>query len=825
MNLQYIIWLGFLLLFSACSSTKFLQDDERLLVENKVNIIAEQKITNKAYLKYELSTKAQQQPNSRFFFIPREWLYYKSIDTSRTINRMVSKRLAEPPVIFEEEKMDYSAKRMALFMKERGYYNAEVVTSTKILPDNKRLSVIYDIYPKQQYFIDTITYFSRDTAIQKLLSANSNNRFLKQGVPGSIELYNKEVKRIVSYLRNEGYAEFNARYIRDLIADSSDSLNMRLMLEVMPPAKGRQHQKFTVGNITVFPNYEPLDSIAFVTDSIHPIHEPKSPITYVRDTLIEDIHFMLTNERNYIYPSTLLREITLRSGQVYDLSKQNQMYEGLSSLGVFRDVLIRPQIDSVVDTIINYNIFLTRSEPISVGPDIDASYSNQYNTSNNRLNLVGLETRLSLDVRNAFRRAELLSSNLSLELEFDIFNNFKLNTVDIGVQEGLDIPRFIDYLKLWSLFKPKAREAKLYDFLYQNATTRIGLNYNFLRQQNFYAYQLLNGTFGFDTQFAGKNRLIVNHIGIDYFNPRDIDENFQEVLDANPFLERSFGDQLFTGFLFRQINYFYKNVPNRYGRSFVVNLNLELSGLEVELANVIYNQFALEPQVFKIGDTDFSRFVRGEIEFSFNNVFDPAHSLAFRTNIGIGSPFGGSTDVPYVEQFFIGGPNSIRAFAAREIGPGAYCSADVHGASCGEDTDVENNNIPFYQTGTVKLEANLEYRFDVASFFGNTIEGALFLDAGNVWLAKQDTSRANAQFLFSALKDEDGNVINEPFYRQLAIGTGLGFRFDLNYFILRLDVGYPLRTPYRGSDAWQSAKNFSLSSETLNYNLAIGYPF
>lgn len=802
-----------------------MQDEERLLIENKVTINAEQKIRNKAYLKYELSTKAQQQPNSNFFLVPREWLYFKSRDTSKAINRLVARRMAESPVIFDEDKMEYSAKRMEVFMKERGYYNAEVETSTKILPDNKRVQVMYDIFPNQQYFIDTITYFSKDSTIQKLLNETSDERFLKQGVPGSIELYNKEVKRIVDFLRDQGYAEFNARYVRDLVAGSSDSLNMRLRLEVLPPAEGRPHKKFTVGNITVFPNYDPLDSIAFVTDAIHPIHDADSPITYVRDTTIEDIHFMLTNQKNYVYPKTLLREIVLQPKQVYSLNEQNQTYENLASLGIFRDVLIRPQIDSVIDTIVNYNIFLTRNEPISIGPDVEARYSNQYNTTANRLNLVGLATSFSLEVENAFRRAEFLSNNLSLELEFDVFNNFDLNTVDISLQEGLDIPRFIDYLGLWSIFKRKDKPSKLYDFLYQNATTRIGLNYNFLSQQNFYTYQLLNGTFGFDTQFSGRHRLLVNHIGIDYFNPRNIDTDFQEVLDANPFLSNSFGDQLFTGFLFRQFNYFYKSLPNRYGRSFVANLNVEFSGAEVEFANVIYNQFALEPTVFKIGDTDFSRYIRGELEFSLNNIFNPKHSLAFRANVGIGSPFGGSDDVPYVKQFFIGGPNSIRAFAAREIGPGAHCSADVHGAICGVDVADENNNVPFYQTGTVKLEANLEYRFDIASFFGNTIEGAVFLDAGNVWLTEQDENRRNAQFLFSALKDENGTVINEPFYQQLAIGTGFGFRFDFSYFILRLDIGYPLRAPHRGNDAWESARNFTLSNETLNYNLAIGYPF
>ncbi len=800
-----------------------MQDQQRLLIQNKINIIGEEKIPNKAYLEYELSTIPKQQPNKKFFLIHRDWLYFKSQDSSKLIQQLIRKRIAEPPVILDKKLMDDSGNSMKNFLISRGYYNAEVEPVIAPLADLKRVKVVYNVSTNRQYLIDTIAHISKDSIIQSILTEKSNQTYLKKGRPGSLELYNKEVTRIVNDLRNSGYANFTNDYISKLVADSS-SMRLRAKLEVLLPNDSLKHKRYTIGNITVFSNYDPLDSLIIVTEGDLPEHDPSSSITYVKDTIIDGINFMYTNWRNGVRLQTLAREINLKSGQQYSLETERTTNDNINSLGIFKFISIRSQVDSILDTVIHYNIFLTRNTLFSIGPDIEARYANQFNTSSSRLNLIGVAARLALNARNIFKGAEYLSNNISLELEFDILNNFTLNTVDIGVQQNLDIPRFIDYLGMWNMMRKKNKPSPLYDFI-KNSNTRIRVSYNFLSRKNFYDYQLFNGTFGFDSQVSTRHRLVVNHIGIDYFNPKNIGQNFQTVLSNNPFLERSFGDQLFTGFLFRGINYFYNDRPNRYGYSFAANINLELSGAEIELANAIYNQFALNPSIFKIGDTDFSRYLRTELDGRLYKTFNPNQSFAMRADIGIGIPFGGTPEVPYVKQFFIGGPNSIRAFAAREIGPGAYCSNDIHGSICGQDFSEPETDLPFYQTGAIKLEFNAEYRFNLFSFFGNSIASAIFLDVGNVWLSREDASRPNSQFRFTPLKDDKGTVTNGAFYQQLAIGTGTGIRFDFNYFILRFDVGYPLRSPHRKDDVWITVKNFNVGKNTLNYNLAIGYPF
>ncbi|MEL6720699.1 MAG: BamA/TamA family outer membrane protein, partial [Bacteroidota bacterium] len=236
-----------------------------------------------------------------------------------------------------------------------------------------------------------------------------------------------------------------------------------------------------------------------------------------------------------------------------------------------------------------------------------------------------------------------------------------------------------------------------------------------------------------------------------------------------------------------------------------------------------YNSFALQETTFTIGAIDFSRYALLELDGRYTKTFNPIQSLALRFNFGLGIPFGLTEELPYVKQFFIGGPNSIRAFRAREVGPGAYCSPDVFWQICGSRDTALDEDTPFYQTGNLKLEFNAEYRFDMFKVFSYTIEGALFAEAGNVWLTElnEEDVRTEGLFRFTPRRDENGLVINEAFYRQLALGTGFGVRLDLQYFLLRLDMGYPLHTPYEPNEAWVSQFTF----EDVNYNLALNYPF
>lgn len=797
-----------------------MQDGEALVEKNEIVVQKGEKLSSS--LKYELSTLARQQENGSFLFFPREWLFFTAKDTSRFFGRWIQEKLAEPPTIFSEYATKESTKSMRNYLISKGYYSAAVAYDTKFNKDSSKVEIAYQVDPNQLFVIDTVNFVSQDKAIEATLLATKRQSLLKKGGAVSLDIYNNEVTRIVNYLKNNGYATFNRGFIAPLQADSTGN-SINLTLEILPKSDSSNHKSYRVGEIQVFPDYDPLDSI-IVVDGEAPIYRPENHINYVKDTLINGIRFFQPNWKNAIKPKHLAREIRLRSREKYSLSSENQTSNSLNSLGVFRFVSIRSEIDSLQDTILHYKIYLTRNKRLSFGSNLEFTYSDQ-NITRTRINLVGATASLSLKLRNAFKGAELFTNSVSFGMEFAPSSNTPpaLNTIDFNVQSQLNFPRFIDYFGIWKWIGRKKKEDSLFHFLDQNANTQVGLGYNFLTRRNFYNYELFDFAFGYSAQLGGRHQLQINHLGVNYFNPSiSEDSDFGLLLNNNPFLRNSFGQQFFTGALLREVNYLYSYRNIREGNQYSFSARLELSGVEVQTANGIYNRFALEETTFSIGSIDFSRYALLELDGRFTKTFNPLQSLALRFNFGIGSPFGLTEELPYVKQFFIGGPNSIRAFRAREVGPGAHCSSDLFNRICPEDgVAALDDDTPFYQTGNLKLEFNAEYRFDMFKIFSYTIEGALFAEAGNVWLTKFDENRANGQFRFTELLDENGLVINEAFYRQLALGTGFGVRLDLQYFLLRLDMGYPLHTPYEPNEAWVQQFTF----EDVNYNLALNYPF
>ncbi|NJL74512.1 MAG: BamA/TamA family outer membrane protein [Saprospiraceae bacterium] len=794
-----------------------MQDRPLLLLSNKVNINSEEKIPNKEFLNYQLTTLYKQTPNHNFLFIPREAIYATVQDTSGRVKRWLKFKLGEVPVIYDAKKSEETVASMRNFMISRGYYEAKVEVEDRTTRSNKGKKVIYHVVPQQQYTVDTLIFVSRDSVIEAILKKTAASSFLKKGEPGSLDLYNKEVGRILNYLRNNGYATFNGSYIAPLKADSSD-YKLTLRLEILLSKDNALHKRYRTGNIEVFPAYEPLDSLIILKEGFVPPYIPDSNYVHLKDTTIQGVRFFLPNWSSNVKPQTLRNEIALKSGEYFNQSDEILTNNNISSLGLFRFISIKSEIDSLQDSIIHYKIYLTRNERFEFGANIEGSYSDQTVSQTKRLNLIGASGSISLQIRNALKGAETLSNSLSAGVEFDIPDS--LNTIDFRVQEQLNIPRFVDYLGFWKLFQKKNDPENLYEFFKLRASTRVNLAYNYTDRAQFYSYQSLNASFGYNTQLGSKHSVSLNHAGIDYFLPSlDQGTSFDTLVNRNPFLTNSFGNQFFTGFLVRDINYFYNYRTNRYGRGYYGNVKLEFSGAEVEALNALYNSFALIPKTFTLGNIDFSRFIKLDMEGRFYKTFAPHHALVFRLSTGLGVPFGRSEEVPYVKQFYVGGPNSIRAFRAREPGPGSHCTPTLFAELCGTDTSALNT--PFYQTGNIKLEANVEYRFGLVKVFNYVIEGALFLDAGNVWTSSLDSTRVGSQFLWNAAKDEQGEVINPAFYQQLAIGTGFGLRLDFSYFLLRFDMGYPLRTPYQNVNPWAN----QLKASDINYNLAIGYPF
>ncbi|MCB0563602.1 MAG: BamA/TamA family outer membrane protein [Phaeodactylibacter sp.] len=819
-------------LLSACNTSKYLSGDQYLLKGNSIKLKTKGNINRKRELKYELSTLFKQQENAKFFFIPREWFYFATQDTKDTtkFDKWQRRVIAEPPAIYDPQLTAATEESMKFFLQYKGFFNANVFA----VPDvrKKRIYMTYHVEPGQQFTIDTAFFFSEDSLINRILQQISGRTLLKPGAGIDGSLYDREKERIVQYLRNNGYANFYANSVAPLEADTTvGDKKANLYLEVLPPLEDSIHQAYTIGNITVYMDYIPGQEANILNDSV-----------------INDIRFRSPRAYFRIKPETILENLYIQKDSLYNQRDFDLTNQQLTALGVFRFVRIKQDVDPADSSRLDIRIELTQNKKMELGLDFELNYASR--NASGAGNLIGLTLGPSFRNRNLLKGAELLIADISAGVEFNpspnaITEKRFWNTVDIRLQTDLYLPRFVDYLGIWGrLNRPKLGKRELfindnfYNSLQENAATRLSASYNYLLILDFYEYNLFTSTFGFDFPRKRNQRLIINHIGADYLLPITTNR-FDSILDVNPFLARSFGEQLFVSFLFRDLNFVHNARPNRRGNSHYVGFNMELAGAEVWAGNAIYNAFALVQDTLRLRlrqgkIVDFSQYVRTQVDLRKYWTHSPKRSTAARLAVGVARPFGYTTDVPYVKQFYAGGPNSIRAWAPRGLGPGSF-----------EDTLSFDRsfNTRLYQSGDIRLEANLEYRFNI--FW--VVNGAFFLDAGNIWTFRRDTARCGSQFLLRSRQysctDNMGEKVaytNEPFYKQIAIGGGFGLRLDFSYFILRLDMAAKLRhaapmPSSNGNGNWQDywfrdfrgdgGRSGLKFTDIVSFNLGFGYPF
>ncbi|HMO38358.1 MAG TPA: BamA/TamA family outer membrane protein [Saprospiraceae bacterium] len=816
-------WLVLLASLSACNTTKYLAGDEQLLVKNVIKLEEAKHVKSKTALKYDLATFYQQKPNTRFLiFFPREWFYFSTLPPRDTTKfaRWKQRVIAEPPTIYHREIGDSTAKSMKYFLQYNGYYSAKVHADPVFNRKNdKKVQVHYSVKPGRQMLIDTVFFSSQDTNVQQILEDIRRSSMLRPGDPLTQSAYEQEKARITNHLRNNGYANFYANYVAPIEADSTLRLGRaNVYFEILPPARDSSHKVYRIGDVTIYSQYNPLIEEADLLD-----------------TMVKGYRFRIPKNSTFkVRPQVIAESIHLLRGDVYSQDNYDLSIRQLSALSIYRFVRIVEEADANDPTLLNFRIELTRNTRMELDIGFDVNFTNRSATSGTG-NLIGVFLSPSLRNRNLFRGAELLITNLSagVEVNPNFTDNRFWNTIDLRAQTDLFFPRFNDYLGIWrGLYSARVSKKgglisdEYYRLLHENAQTRLTASYNYLLLLDFYSYNLLNATFGYDLQKSdptGTRRYIVNHVGVDFLRPV-IEENFDTILRSNPFLERSFGKQLFVSLLFRDFSFVRTTRPNRYGNSHYRGLNIELAGAEIWTGNAIYNAFALRSDTLRLGDIDFSQYAKIEVDYRFFKQFSPRNSLASRISFGIAQPFGYTTDVPYVKQFYVGGPNSIRAWAIRGLGPGGHDDPLTQSA---------RNRLFFYQTGDLKLEFSTEYRFNI--FW--RLNGAFFLDGGNVWTTREDVNRPGSLFLFNARAIPDAKStykVNDAFLRQIALGTGFGLRFDMSYFIFRFDMGVRMRSPFplevpedrsvRGADYWYHWGETRFN-ELVNFNLGLGYPF
>lgn len=751
---------------TACNSTKHLEEGQALYTGAQVKFEDPEKVQKKSKLQAEMLLLARPKPNRKFFslFRFRLWVYnsFGNGDKEKSLGKWMKKKLGEAPVLYNAGTADYSAKLMEKYLYDHGYFDAIVAVDPNI--KKQKASVIYTATAKEQYTIrETFLPLAKDT-IGKLLKTLDSKSLIKNNEPYNLGKLSAERIRLTNQIRNEGFFKFNQQHLYYLIDTTLGNHKLDVYFRVKDPSDSTKHQRTAFNHIFIYPDYaldDDLDSIPL--DTLH----------------FKDI--TLFQKSDLIRPRTLRRAILIRKGQLFTQRKHEYTLNHLHNLGLFKFVSLKYKHRPYegVDSLDTY-LYLT--------PDLLQTVNVELEASTRTGNYLGTSATVSYANRNIFKGAELFSTSFSMGAETQLGDGTSfINTLELNLRGDLFFPKLIAPFKLKNV-EP-----------YYMPKTQLSVADNFQRRLAFYTINAFNVDFGYLWQATLRRKHRFFPIAISNIQIFDTTPDFDEVLNGNVRLKNSFENVFVLG---NRYSFTYTDQSANPLKNYLYfEGSMEFSGNVAWLAakafgkdNVTTYEFLKQP---------FSQFARFDIDARYYWKMGPSRSLVTRLVAGIGVPYGNSDVLPYAKQFFIGGTTSVRAFRWRSLGPGIYVNPEI-----------ENGNTNFIdQTGDLKLEANIEYRFDLMSF----LEGAAFWDIGNVWLLKEEAATPGGQF-------------NKDFYKQLAMGAGLGLRLDLTFFVLRVDAAFPVRQPVIDEGMqWTLNNDYFLRKgwlkDNIIYNLAIGYPF
>jgi hypothetical protein len=769
------------MIIASCGTAKYVADDQKLLDGNKIEFKDKENITNQSALSLELNSFILQQPNNNFFWlIPREWFYFKNSSPGDTswFSNWVRNSLGEKPVFHNEKSTQEAAKSMQQYLQnKKGYYEATVDYEEKV--NRHKTKISYNITAGTRFKINSIDYIGEDPQVVNILKEISTESRVNVGDPLDAANFEIEKSRMVNELQNRGYANFLPNYL-DIKGDSTGiDHGVDVFFQVYAPLPDTLHKRYTLGTINVFTDYY-----------------SNQDSTVLNSRSLDDIDFMRQSKDFIVRPSLLSSKIFLKKGDILGRDNRLKTFRKLSDLGTYRFVQLESNIDPNQDTIINYNIYLTPHEHAWVA-DIGFEINFSSVASQTQRQLFGLAANGVVINRNLLGGAEQNTFSVTNGYELNL-DSLSLSTFNLNINNTLVTPKHIDFLGVTKVLKSIGilSDARYSNFKTETSTS-FNMGYNLIDILNFYKINSFNAAISYDYQPSQNKRFIIRQTAF-ALNEYQLEQRFLNNFGNNQLIINSFQDNLSTGYLFNEVTFFYNSKPRRDGYSYSLLGGFEASGWETHLVNKLYNGINSSSSVWSFSeDIAFAKYVKAEIDARFYKVINSKQSLAFRFNTGIAVPFGEQEVVPFIEQFSVGGPTSMRAWDQKELGPGSY-----------KEVNQPANQI-FFQQGDIRLEMNAEYRFDILWL----LEGALFTDIGNVWTLEKDELRPGAN-------------ITSSFYKQLAIGAGWGMRWDFTYFNIRFDFGYRIRNPFpdEGGSHWYSWKQIRRQGFG-NMQVAVNYPF
>ena len=758
-----------LLFVYSCGIKKYIPEGEQLYTGATLNLNYEGELQDSKRVKAELLNLIEPNPNTKFLGMkPALFFHYKAQrEKPGFLYRFLNKSFGEEPVYFSDVNPERVEELILNRLDNNGFFYSESKSETVI--DEQFASVNYSAKLPAPYVLENYTLESDTLPMYKEIEKLLPETALKKGDRFDLDLLKAERVRLNNGLKQKGF--YNSQ--EDLLifeADTNQYKNRKfdLFLRLKREVPSRASIPYTIDSIIVYPNYT--------------IEGDTLPLTKENVTQVDSIDFV-QNEL-YFKPELLESYLLFNEGDLYDANTSKQTSNRLSALGSYKYVNIQYTELDTTGTDGNggslaADIYLAPLTKRSIRAELQAvSRSNGY---------TGPGILLSHTNRNVFNGGETfsVSADFSYELQLSNSNN-NLSSIAGGLSADLIIPRSIP-------FSPSR-------FKYAVPKTKISLGVDFLQRSDLFTLSSVNSSFG----YTWKENQYVYHtldpISINYSRLSNVTDEFQEILDDNEYLSQSFEQRFIAGLLY---SFTYDEVSNlSKEKPIYFSTNFDLAGNALSLfsggSNTIFgSEYAQYAKV----DADLRLYLRWQKE----------RTLVSRLYAGWGIPYGNSSTLPFVKQFYSGGPYSVRAFDIRSIGPGSFYP------------DTEDDSTDYYdQSGNLKLEANVEYRFPLFSY----LKGAFFVDAGNVWLTgdysslvEDESTSSSSVSLFTDGKFE------KDWLNEVAAGVGFGVRLDIQSFVIRLDLASPLRIPYLDENERWNVPFFGNADNNMTLNFAIGYPF
>lgn len=764
LKFNYSLFLPSLFFFiAACNNTRNLPAGDKLYTGANVNVSGPAlAVKEKKVLREDLEGLTRPKPNSKLLGVRLKLSIYNMFRKKKEnsfFGRFRDKN-GEPPVLLSELDLEQNKRVLQNHLENKGYFSSTVTADTIVRA--RKAHARYRAETGYQYKISAVQFPDDSSILSRTIQESVKESLLLPGKPFDLDVIKAERNRIDAFLKERGFYFFSPDFLLVRTDSSIGNHQVNMYVTVKPDIPTVARDVYRIKDIVIYSGYS--------------LNTAESDTNKVYGEFYKG--YYLVDKKKRFKPSLFIEAMKFNQGNVYNRKDHNMTLSRLINLNLFKFVKNRFEINPNTDSsLLDVFYYLTPLPKKSLRAEIT--------TINRSNNLNGSLISGTWRHRNLFRSGEQLSLSAYAGTDIQFSGALRgYNSYRSGAELNFVIPRF---------FVPFARFRNRGGYV---PRTNIQLGYDIINRRKLYTLNSFRGSYG----YLWKESVVKEHelypISINYVQPLNVTPEYDSLVHLDTILARAVQQQFILGSTY-QYNFNPLATGFQPQNSYYMNVLVDLSG---NIAGLITGANVKEGNEVKIRNAPFAQYIKLEFDGRYYRKLGLYSSWANRIIVGIGIPYGNSVQLPFIKQFFVGGNNSLRGFRSRSVGPGIYRYPNI------------SNFLPD-ETGDIKLELNTEFRPRI----NGPLYGAIFLDAGNIWLMND-----------SNYTHKPGAKFTGKFLSQLAVDVGIGFRLDVTLFVVRFDIGFPIRKPWE-QNPWvvnQLHLNSALGrKENIVYNLAIGYPF